>query len=111
MARLDEALVAFARAATLQPQLDRAWYGQGLVLMRLGRFDEAAQALQRCTALQPMSPHGWVQLARVHVEQRQPDLALRIVRHLQAFEPKVAAQLLRECGLQAHAQSRAHGHP
>ena len=56
-------------------------------------------ALQRNTELQPMSPYGWYQLARVHAARRQHDEALRIVGHLQGFEPKVAAQLQHEIGL------------
>ena len=95
----DEALAAFRRAAELGPELDRAWYGMGLVLIRLGRHDEAVSALKRNTELQPMSPHGWYQLARVHVDRHDPDEAVKIIRHLQKFEPKVAAQLERETGL------------
>lgn len=94
-----EALAAFERSTRLSPELDRAWYGMGLVLIRLQRYDEAVVALKRNTELQPMSPHGWYQLARVHVDRHDPDAAAKIIRHLQGFEPKVAAQLERETGL------------
>jgi tetratricopeptide (TPR) repeat protein len=90
---------AFRRATELSPKLDRAWYGLGLVLIRLQRFDEAVVALKKNTQLQPMSPYGWYQLARVHVDRHEPDEALRIIRHLKRFEPKVAAQLERETGI------------
>jgi tetratricopeptide (TPR) repeat protein len=90
---------AFRRATELSPKLDRAWYGLGLVLIRLQRLDEAVAALKRNTQLQPMSPYGWYQLARVHVDRHEPEEARRIIRHLQRFEPKVAAQLERETGL------------
>lgn len=90
---------AFRRATELSPQLDRAWYGLGLVLIRLGRLDEALAALKKNTQLQPMSPYGWYQLARVHVDRQEPEEARKIIRHLQRFEPKVAAQLVRETGL------------
>ena len=63
------------------------------------RFDEAVEALKKNTELQPMSPFGWYQLARVHVDRQQPDEAVKIIRHLNGFEPKVAAQLERETGL------------
>ena len=68
------------------------------MLIRLQRFDEAIAALKRNTELQPMSPYGWYQLARVHVDRQQPDEAVKIIRHLKGFEPKVAAQLERETG-------------
>jgi hypothetical protein len=48
-----------------------------------------------------MSPYGWYQLARVHVDRQKPDEAVKIIRHLESFEPKVAAQLERETGLLA----------
>jgi tetratricopeptide (TPR) repeat protein len=95
----DEALAAFQRATELSPDLDRAWYGQGLVLIRLQRYEEAVAALKRNTELQPMSPHGWYQLARVHIDRQDPDAAVKIIRHLKGFEPRVAAQLERETGL------------
>ena len=57
------------------PKLDRAWYGLGLVLIRLQRYDEAVVALKRNTELQPMSPYGWYQLARVHVDRHEPEEA------------------------------------
>jgi tetratricopeptide (TPR) repeat protein len=101
--RWEEALKAFERATQLDPLLDRAWYGAGLVLIRLQRFDEAAAALLRNTALQPLSPHGWYQLARVHLDRQDPQAALKVIRHLQGFEPRVAAQLERETGLQVRA--------
>jgi tetratricopeptide (TPR) repeat protein len=94
-----EAEPAFRRALELDPKLDRAWYGLGLNLIRLGRLDEAVAALKRNTELQPMSPYGWYQLARVQFDRQQPDEAVKIIRHLKGFEPKVAEQLVRETGL------------
>jgi tetratricopeptide (TPR) repeat protein len=97
--RPDEAEPAFRRALELDPKLDRAWYGLGLSLIRMQRYDEAVAALKRNTELQPMSPYGWYQLARVHVDRQHPEEAEKIIRHLEGFEPKVAAQLKRETGL------------
>ena len=97
--QVEEAEAAFRRALALDERLDRAWYGLGLVLIRQGRHDEAAEALRRNTELQPMSPYGWYQLARVHMDRHQPEEARRIIRHLQGFEPRIAAQLERETGL------------
>jgi tetratricopeptide (TPR) repeat protein len=97
--RIDEAEPAFRRALALDPNLDRAWYGLGLALIRQRRFDEAVAALKRNTELQPMSPYGWYQLARVHMDRHDPEEARKIIRHLHGFEPKVAAQLERETGL------------
>ena len=99
MGHLEQAEMAFRRATELDPQLDRAWYGLALSLIRQRRFDEAVAALRKNTELQPMSPYGWSQLARVHVDRQEPDEAAKIIRHLRKFEPTVAAQLERETGL------------
>lgn len=95
----QQAEAAFLRATAIDPRLDRAWYGLGLSLMAQGRLDEAVQALRQTTELQPMSPFGWCQLARVHVQRQEPEQAAHIIRHLRGFEPRVAAQLVRETGL------------
>ena len=97
--RHAEAEAAFRQALALDLKLDRAWYGLGLTLIHLQRFDEAIAALKRNTELQPMSPYGWYQLARVHMDRHESEETRRIIRHLQGFEPKVAAQLVRETGL------------
>jgi Flp pilus assembly protein TadD len=101
--QIEAAEASFRRAVELDDQLDRAWFGLGLVLMRQSRLDEAIAALKRNTQLQPMSPHGWCELARIHVKRQEPEEAAKIIRHLQGFEPKVAAQLARETGINAKA--------
>ncbi len=98
--KLDEARSAFLRACKLQPGLDRAWYGLGLVCIKQRRLDEAVAALNRNVELQPLSPYGWYQLARLHVERQDPEKARLIISRLKGFEPKVAARLERETGLQ-----------
>ena len=84
--------------------MDRAWYGLGLVLLRQGCFEDAVAAFRRNTALQPMSPLGWCQLARAHAHLAQAGEALKVVKHLQGFEPRVAAELERE--IAQHLQAR-----
>ncbi len=97
--RHADAEPAFGRALSLDPQLDRAWYGLGLALIHLHRPLEAIAALEKNTELQPMSPYGWYQLARVQFDRHESEEAKKIIRHLKGFEPKVAAQLERETGL------------
>jgi tetratricopeptide (TPR) repeat protein len=86
----------FRRALALQPNIDRAWYGLGLVLIKQGRLKEALEALKRNTELQPMSPYGWYQLAMTHHHLGDDGEAKKIRKHLEQFEPKVAKQLARD---------------
>jgi Flp pilus assembly protein TadD len=101
----QEAEQAFRKAIELEPTIDRAWYGLGLTLIRQERFEEALAALKRNTEMQPMSPYGWYQMARVHMDMGQRDEAARVIRHLEGFEPKVAAQLRRETGIVKKAKA------
>ena len=96
LGRPEEAEVQFRKALELDPKLDRAWYGLGLVLISLRRPQEAIDALKRNTELQPMSPYGWYQLAMTHHHLGETSEARRIKKHLEGFEPKVAAQLTRD---------------
>jgi len=102
--QLEAAEASFRRALVLNDQLDRAWFGLGLVLMQRSRLDEAITALKRNTQLQPMSPYAWCELARIHVKRQEPEEAAKIIRHLQGFEPKVAAQLARETGINVKSE-------
>lgn len=101
----EEAEQAFLKAIELEPTIDRAWYGLGLCLIRQKRFEDALAALKRNTEMQPMSPYGWYQMARVHMDLGQRDEAARVIRHLEGFEPKVAAQLRRETGIAKKVQA------
>jgi hypothetical protein len=93
------------------PKLDRAWYGLGLVLIRLQRYDEAvagAQAQHRTAAHEPL------RLVPAGAGACRPPGARRggeDHRHLKGFEPKVAAQLERETGLARVAVLRRRGRP
>lgn len=97
----DEAGLAFRSALALEPALDRAWYGLALVLIQQRQFLESVQALKKNTALQPMSPYGWYRLAQVWLALGQPEKARVVIAHLRRFEPRVAAQLERENGLES----------
>ncbi len=99
LGRSQEAEHAFRAALQIDEKMDRAWYGLGLVLVRQQRFEESLVAFKRNTELQSMSPYAWYQMARVHMEMHAPEKALEVMRHLNGFEPKVAAQLERETGL------------
>ncbi len=102
---VQEAEQSFRRALDLDGQLDRAWFGLGLVLIRLGRLDDAIAALERNTQLQPMSPHAWYELARIHERRSNPEEVVRIIRHLQGFEPSFASRLARETGVDLKASA------
>ncbi len=99
------ALEAFDQAIALDDKLDRAYYGRGLSLIKLGRLEEAIEPLLRNTRLQPMSPYGYYQLVHVYQRLGRISLAEETIRHLAGFEPQVARQLVRETGIEAGLKS------
>jgi tetratricopeptide (TPR) repeat protein len=48
-----EALDCFAKALAINPQIERAWWGRGLVLLKLGRLDESLAAFDQASAVNP----------------------------------------------------------
>jgi Tfp pilus assembly protein PilF len=96
LALWGEAQSAFETAIGLNPLLDRAWYGLGVVRIEQGDLLGAEQALRRNTELQPMGPLAWYQLAHLHRERGEQAQAQAVLSHLRGFEPRVARQLERE---------------
>lgn len=113
--RHGEALCAFEHAVGYCPGMDQAWYGLALALIEQGRLHEARNVLIRITTLQPMAPHGWYRLGQVELALGAPEKALQVVDRLRQFEPKVAARLKRDTGVDTpflHQQpnGRSHDH-
>ena len=48
-----EALDCFDKALAINPQIERAWWGKGLVLLKLGRLDESLAAFDQASAVNP----------------------------------------------------------
>ena len=94
-----EAVRSFERAIGLDAKLDRAHYGIGLSLVKLGRHEDAVAPFKKNTELQPLSPYGWYQLAHVYHRLGDSKRVARVIRQLAGFEPKVARQLERETGV------------
>jgi cytochrome c-type biogenesis protein CcmH/NrfG len=98
-ARHAESEPAFRSALSIKPEMDEAWYGLAMLLVREERLDEAVTALEHTTRLQPLSPHGWYQLGKTHAKLAQTEQALDVIRRLRRFEPQVATRLASEIGL------------
>jgi len=95
----EDAISSFERAIALDEKLDRAHYGKGLSLVKLGRTEEAIAPLKKNCELQPMSPYGWYQLAHVYHRLGDSKRVAQVIKQLAGFEPKVAKQLERETGV------------
>jgi tetratricopeptide (TPR) repeat protein len=93
------AIAAFDRAVTLNPRHDRAWYGKGLSLVRMNAHLQALVPFKINIKLQPMSPHGYLQSARAHFALGDLARCERRMRALKAFDPKNAALLEDETGI------------
>ena len=97
--RHGDAVCAFKHAVGYCPSMDQAWYGLALALIEQGRLHEARNMLIKTTTLQPMAPHGWYRLGQVELALGAPEKALQVVDRLRQFEPRVAAQLKRDIGV------------
>jgi tetratricopeptide (TPR) repeat protein len=64
LGRVEEAFLAFDRAAGLDPGNDVAWYNRGYALLKLERYAEAAESFRRVVALDsPFAADAHVNLA------------------------------------------------
>src|SRR5215203_900750 len=93
---LADAERCFRMALELNPALDRACYGLGLVLIRQNRLDEAIVALKRNIKLQHFSPYGYYQLGMTYHHLGRSTEAWQMYEKLSQFEPKYAATLKRD---------------
>jgi tetratricopeptide (TPR) repeat protein len=96
----DNAVKAFKRALEADPKLDRAWFGQGLSHAAKGEDEEAIACFKKTNSLQPMSPHGYYELAKAQHRQNDLNACEKTMRKVKGFDPKVAAQLEDETGIQ-----------
>src|SRR5690606_28081682 len=94
-----QALAAFREATRLAPRLDRAWYGMGLSLRRLGRNEEALVAFERAAALQPLNGFAFYEAGMTHYALGRPDRVEQVLGHLASFDPRLANKLAEDAGL------------
>jgi tetratricopeptide (TPR) repeat protein len=92
----EEAIAAFKNALALSANLDRAWYGMGLAQRSLGRLDEAVASLKEAGRLQPMNPHAFYELGMTYYAQRRYDKVQEAIDYLDAFDPNMTMQLMRD---------------
>jgi tetratricopeptide (TPR) repeat protein len=95
-----QAIVAFEKCLALDDALDRAWFGKGLSHKALQHHEKAITCFKKTNQLQPLSPHGFYELAIVQRNNNDLDACEKTMRRVSAFDPKVAAQLEDETGIQ-----------
>jgi tetratricopeptide (TPR) repeat protein len=89
----DGAVFHFQKAVAFNPKIDRAWYGLGLVLVKLHRELEAKKAFQQVVEIDPMNKHGWYQLGMTHLALGEEKEFKGVIDHTCHFDPKIAAKL------------------
>ncbi|MGH8114755.1 MAG: tetratricopeptide repeat protein, partial [Rhodanobacteraceae bacterium] len=82
---LDDALRAFARAHTLQPQNERAMWFTGYTFAAQGKPQEAGRAYRRAQVLDPRRPP--IQLAGIEWDLRHFAEAERLLKRALAIDP------------------------
>ncbi|HYA05101.1 MAG TPA: tetratricopeptide repeat protein, partial [Xanthobacteraceae bacterium] len=89
--RYDEALTAFDKAITLEPDLAEAWLGRGNVCFDLKRHDEALAAFAKALALKPDLAQAWLGRGNIFANLRRYDEAFAAFDKAIALEPDLAA--------------------
>jgi tetratricopeptide (TPR) repeat protein len=90
---MEAAVMAFQKAVALNPKIDRAWYGLGLVLVKLHREKEAKHAFQQVVEIDTMNKHGWYQLGMTHLALGEETELRGLMDHTRHFDPKIAMKL------------------
>jgi tetratricopeptide (TPR) repeat protein len=96
LGQTERALEAFEKAVSVNPGLDRAWYGMGLCQAALGRHEAAAKALEEAAMLQPENPVVWYQLGMAYHALTQRDKLKEVIEHLFSFNPMMTRKLIRD---------------
>jgi tetratricopeptide (TPR) repeat protein len=96
----QRAIKLFKNAIEINPKLDQAWFGQGLSYVALQDDAAAIPCFKSTNKLQPMSPHGYYELAKAQHRTNDLNACEKTMRRLKDFDPKVAAQLEDETGIQ-----------
>lgn len=58
--KYEQAINAYDKALAIDPRLEEAWYGRGIVLRDLGRFREALDSFDKAVAISPGSNFAWI---------------------------------------------------
>jgi Flp pilus assembly protein TadD len=88
------------RAITLDPKLDRAWYGLGISLAHVGRNEEAGAKFREAVRLQPLNPYAGYHLAAVLDKLGRRDEVRAEYERIKGFDPKISALMRREFGIE-----------
>jgi predicted O-linked N-acetylglucosamine transferase (SPINDLY family) len=104
LARLEDALSAFAHAARLTPDNPQAWSAQAAVLLDMKRPAEALDASNAALALAPSDPEVIHNIACVREELGQYDTALEGYQRALEHEPGYLPSLLNLSLLHARFQ-------
>ena len=93
------AMELMQRAITLDPKLDRAWYGLGLSLAHVGRHEEAVAKFREAARLQPFNPYAGYHLGAVLAKLGRREELLAEYERVKEFDPKISALMRREFGI------------
>lgn len=84
---IDEAILAYQRALSMDRSMAGAWNNLGWALIRKSRFDEALAAYNRAVALQPASAEFHTNVANALMELQRWDEALAAAKHAISLDP------------------------
>ncbi|HED64952.1 MAG TPA: tetratricopeptide repeat protein, partial [Planctomycetes bacterium] len=100
---VEHAIEAMRHSIEAVPDYAPSHWRLGTYLFDWGDFDAARASFRRATELDPKHSGGWIGLARIHLQEDRPELAVQILTKLLAGKPKDsdALRLLRTAYIQA----------
>lgn len=103
--RMGEAIPLLEKCTALDSGFFRAWYNLGLAYAQEERLEEAAGALKKACEVEPTNAEAPYALATIHLRQKDPGSALRILQQILAVNPgyQPARNLLNNLGLSSGA--------
>ncbi len=94
---LEEALLCFNRAVTLNPKNMKSWCNRGVALKALGRLDEAVASYDKALALDPHDVKTWFNKANAFAAQDRYQDALVCFQQAQELGHPDAASSVEQC--------------
>ena len=90
LGQLDEAVNAFQKAISINPDYAKAYYNMGNALRDLGKLDEAVEAYKKALASKPDYAEAYNNMGYIFQQQEKPEEAIEAYNNAISIKPDYA---------------------